>query len=213
MASDPPRIADLKGQRTQADQLRKAYEAGEPYARLRVHEVMKDRAAKKLTAKDAQHVLAVEHGFSDWTELRKGLAEEDVRSPQYRPVFRLSTSGTDDAGMYEDLARQLQESYAAGDESAARRVQAQLPRVSNNFKDAPDEMSLLDAQVVVAREYGYASFPELVEDLALVRRELDRPTEPEEALAIQYIRDGNADALRELLKQNPRLVESPTRRR
>jgi hypothetical protein len=213
VATDPPTLRDLKGQRTQAEQLREAFEAGEPYARLRVHEVLKERGEKQLTAKDAQHVLAVEQGFSDWTELRKGLDQESVRAQQSRPVFRLSTSGNDDPGMYEDLARRLQESFVAGDETAARRVQAQLPRLKGERAEKLDELSILDAQIIVAREYGYASFPELVEDLKLVREQLDRPTEPEEALAIKYIREGDADALRELLEQHPQLVQSPTRRR
>ena len=213
MASDPPRIRDLDGQRTQADQLCKAYDAGDAYARLRVHEVLKERAHKKLTAKDAQQVLAVEQGFSDWGELRKSLEQPAVRGRPSRPVFRLSTSGTDDAGMYDDLARQLRDSYEAGDKDAERRVQAQLPRLKDRPTERLVEMSLLDAQVVVAREYGYASFPELVEDLARVRAELDRPTTPEEAQAAKFIAEGNADALRELLEQHPQLVESPSRRR
>jgi hypothetical protein len=70
-------------------------------------------------------------------------------------------------------ARSLQKQHRAGDVDA-------LSRVSKVVRDAALPLKLHDAQFVLAREYGFASWPKLVEQLALlgskgrVRRENGR---------------------------------------
>jgi hypothetical protein len=66
--SSLPSNADLTQLRAQAKELRRAFAGGSPAAEARVRAVVPDSNAE-LTLRDAQLVIAREHGFDGWREL------------------------------------------------------------------------------------------------------------------------------------------------
>lgn len=93
-------------------------------------------------------------------------------------------------------ARRLARDAAAGNGDAIARVQAQLPR-------ATIPLSNRDAQLVIAREYGFTGWTALI---AEVQRRLGDGLEWAAAQARVAIHDANHERLQELLTQYPALV-------
>ena len=208
MATEPHvRRGNLEYQRKQAKELRRAFHDGDPQARLRAFDVLGDRAEQRFALSDAQHVLAVEHGCHNWAEFRAELAEGDGSTEgSARSVFRLDTLGRQDVADFEARAKDLRADFARGDSAAARRVEAHLRRENGDEPVSGEKISLNEARLVIALEYGYQSFPDLAADVLRVRQELIRPTEPSEAQAIRLIRTGDAAGLRDLLGREPELA-------
>lgn len=101
-------------------------------------------------------------------------------------------------------ALDLLKAFKAGGAEALARVRAHLPR--------GQAISLADAQLVIAREYGFASWPKLkrhVESLAPARpAEPPVDLEPFKAAVVA----GNADAVRKILRDQPavrRKIDAP----
>src|SRR5688572_16201436 len=93
-------------------------------------------------------------------------------------------------------AKKLARASAAGDRDALSRVRAQLPGVN-----AP--LTQRNAQLVVAREYGFAGWQELV---AEVGRRLGTGLEWAAQRAEQLIHDNDVDGLKKLLAEYPALL-------
>src|SRR5688500_8096737 len=93
-------------------------------------------------------------------------------------------------------AKRLARDAAAGNAEAVARVRAQLPR-----RALP--LSNRDAQLVIAREYGFAGWPELT---AEVLKRLGRSLEWAAAQAKVAIHDEDHERLRALLAEYPALV-------
>src|SRR3954451_11842542 len=68
-------------------------------------------------------------------------------------AFRRTLPARPDLDQQKKLAKELLRAYRAGDREAAARMRAELPDKT--------ELSLTDAQYVLAREYGFASWREL----------------------------------------------------
>jgi len=101
--------------------------------------------------------------------------------------FRRSLPPDPDLGQQKKLAKELLRAFRAGDAEAVARVRAQLP-------DKP-LLVLADAQYVLAREYGFASW-------AALRRHIvasARPARPSLEALRRAAQDGDAGALRRLL--------------
>ena len=64
-------------------------------------------------------------------------------------------------------AKGLLRAHREQDRAAAERIKAQLPRAADADLDAilAGEFSLQEAQLVIARELGFASWPKLVEEV------------------------------------------------
>jgi hypothetical protein len=93
-------------------------------------------------------------------------------------------------------AKKLVRQFAAGDPDALARVHAQLP--------APDvPLSLRDAQLVLAREYGFAGWQDL---RAAVLRLEGKGLEWAVAEAERIIHDNGVERLRQLLQEYPALL-------
>src|SRR5262249_37617330 len=91
----------------------------------------------------------------------------------------------------QKLAKRLLRSCWAGDADAIARVRAFLPGSPN-----PDALKLHDAQVVIARGYGFASW-------AAMKRKIESLTSsPLEQFDIA-VREGDAELARELLEKHP----------
>jgi Leucine Rich repeat len=135
-----------------------------PDARTRFERLVPE-ALEKPTLRDVQHALALEHGFSGWTELKHKLtagAEETTRA----------------LGQFEDMAEALLEAYRTGTPAAMERhwaltwhrrnwqamrtyVQLDLGRQAGAI-DQNDDITLDDARFLVAREHGFERWDALV---------------------------------------------------
>ena len=92
-------------------------------------------------------------------------------------------------------AKKLAREIAAGDANAIARARAHLPTV-----DPP--LTQRNAQLVIAREYGYAGWQDLT---AEVNRRLGRGLESAVAQARRVIHDNDVERLRQLLAEYPGL--------
>jgi ankyrin repeat protein len=102
-------------------------------------------------------------------------------------------------------AKALLKAYQAGDADATQRVRASHPRLENvPQKSIPlDEFKLSDAQLVIAREYGFSSWPKLKHHIETVQAGLDK-TFQQFADAVQH---ENVAQVRALLQATPALVK------
>jgi ankyrin repeat protein len=104
--------------------------------------------------------------------------------------FRRSLPARPDLAQQRKLAKELLRDFRSSDSTAVARVRAELP-------DKP-KISLTDAQFVLAREYGFASWHELKEHIE--RHDADhRP--PIERFK-QAVQRGNARQLRDVLEKD-----------
>jgi ankyrin repeat protein len=92
-----------------------------------------------------------------------------------------------DLGQQRKLAKELLASFRAGDGDATRRIRAELPDKSR--------ITLADAQFVLAREYGFASWRELKDHLESLAAEGQPPLERFK----QAVESKDAKTLRQLL--------------
>jgi len=107
--------------------------------------------------------------------------------------FSRSLPDRPDLEQQKKQAKELLQSFTAGDAEAQARVRAGLP-------DKP-RITLADAQFVLAREYGFVSWTALKEHIEARAR--DERT-PEERMHDAF-RRSDADAVRRLFRQHPEL--------
>ena len=93
-------------------------------------------------------------------------------------------------------AKKLARDIAAGDAVAIARARAQLPHI-----DLP--LTQRNAQLVIAREYGYAGWQDLT---AEVSKRLDKGLEWAAAQARRVIHDNDVERLKQLLAEYPKLL-------
>jgi hypothetical protein len=93
-------------------------------------------------------------------------------------------------------AKKLARGIAAGDADAIGRARAQLPQ-------AKLPLSLRDAQLVLAREYGFPGWQDLVKE---VKQRLGRGLEWAVSQARRRIHDNDVEGLRQLLAEYPSLL-------
>src|SRR5215831_8924676 len=93
-------------------------------------------------------------------------------------------------------AKKLARGIAAGDADAVGRARAQLPQ-------AKLPLSLRDAQLVLAREYGFPGWQDLVKE---VKQRLGRGLEWAVSQARRRIHDNDVEGLRQLLADYPALL-------
>jgi hypothetical protein len=181
----------LEHSRKDAKALVRAVRAGDPEAVARVRDVTAYRNRFQLS--DAQHVVAVERGYRTWPELKHALETAEHE----RPVARI---GLQPVSFYEKRARAL-----ADDPDAVRRVRAHVARLADWTGGGLDHR---DAKLVVAREYGFDTWRELVATVERVRavHEGQREGSPPVLAALDAIRAGDVDALRALLDERPELA-------
>jgi hypothetical protein len=174
---------DLERYRKDAKALVRAHRAGEEDALERAGAVLAGRAAQRFRLSDAQHVVAVEHGYATWPELKRA-AET---APRERPVARI---GLEPVSFYE---RRVEELRAADDDEAERRL-ALVPR--------------RDPYVAVAREYGFETWRELVSTVerVLATHEGQREGSPEVLQALEALDRSDTEGLRALLDASPALA-------
>jgi Ankyrin repeats (3 copies) len=189
---------ELEHYRKDAKQLLRGFRAGEPEARQRAYEALGERAHERFQLGDAQHVVALEHGYRSWAQLKHALEHADPD----RPVERI---GLQPGSFYEESARELIAAAAQQRDSAIRRVRAHVPRLG---RFAGGALDLRDADLVISREYGFGTWRELVRTVERVRAEHEDQREgtPEVRAALEAITRGDVLRLAELLDAHPRLT-------
>ena len=105
-------------------------------------------------------------------------------------AFRRTLPARPDLGQQKKLAKELLRAYRSGDPDAMARVRAELPD-----KRTP---GLTDAQFVLAREYGFASWRELKERIEQLSAERRPPIERFK----QAVERGDAASVRALLERH-----------
>ncbi|HZT12901.1 MAG TPA: ankyrin repeat domain-containing protein [Candidatus Baltobacteraceae bacterium] len=116
------------------------------------------------------------------------------------------------AEYYKKQAKALLKSVRASEPSALARVRAFHPRISapHSPETIAVDLTLSDAQLVIAREHGFESWPKLAAHIEAVRR-LDSSVAAFESAA-DAIALGDATTLAELLRANPHLVRERSSR-
>jgi ankyrin repeat protein len=105
-------------------------------------------------------------------------------------AFRRSLPARPDLDQQKKLAKELLRAYRAGDPEASARMRAELPDKA--------ELSLTDAQYVLAREYGFASWRELREH---IEQRLTAELPPIERFK-RAVHAGDAASLRAVLERH-----------
>jgi hypothetical protein len=164
MSDKPTRRRSLESLKKEAKRWFDALRRNIPDARTRFERVVPN-APPKPSLRDVQRALALEQGFSGWTELKRKLtarAEETTRA----------------LGQFEDMAEALLEAYRTGTPAAMERhwaltwhrrnhramrtyVQLDLGRQAGDANQ-DDDITLDDARFLVAREHGFERWDALV---------------------------------------------------
>jgi ankyrin repeat protein len=107
-------------------------------------------------------------------------------------------------------ARELQRAHRGGLLSAAARIAGHHPQLRNRglreVLDGP--FTLADSQLVIAREYGFASWAKLKHHAEVARRCASLRPNPKLGDAIAALDAGELDRLRTLLGEDPLLVHA-----
>jgi hypothetical protein len=93
-----------------------------------------------------------------------------------------------DAGQLRRMAKELRAAARAGDPGAVQRLR-------NHVDGDPATVSLSAAQLVVAREHGFASWPRLMEHLEARRRPVLSSLSPRQAVTASALDDGQTVVL------------------
>jgi hypothetical protein len=165
-----PADPNLEYYRKQAKHLHRAYATGDAAAEARVADVLGDRAAERFLLSDAQYVLAQEHGFRTWAEFRAHIESRSTTGD--RPVSRLLGIRP---GAYASMADRLLADLRGNEPGALQRLRAYVPRHATAATAATAE--LRDARLVIAREFGFPTWRELVSFSEKFSRDLDERQE------------------------------------
>ncbi len=104
-----------------------------------------------------------------------------------------------DLAQLKKQAKELHRSLQAGEAAAWRRFQEHHPQGSEATNRRRTTTALADAQLVIAREYGFPGWPALVAHIEALRSEAADPM----AVLHQAFVDDDAPRLRELLERFP----------
>src|SRR6266481_6886801 len=96
-------------------------------------------------------------------------------------------------------AKDLVKSHASGMDESLARIRENQPGFDNASELQTAKFSLSDAQLVIAREYGFASWPKLKEHVRAVQLETSDPLE----LLKQAFIDDDSELVRTLLERAP----------
>jgi hypothetical protein len=199
MHHELPERLDLDWYRAQARALLRSYRNGEQDAGDRVLEALGARPIVKLA--DTQRTIAREHGFARWADFKRWI---EAHSPE-PPVGRI---GRQPIEVYQRRAEELVEQARRGDVDALRRVRAHVPRLS---QFSGGELDLLDARIVVAREYGFPTWRDLRFYVDKAIREYEHRPTGSLADAFALIQSGDVAGLRRMLDDDPSLVRATYR--
>jgi ankyrin repeat protein len=180
-----PAAPSVEQLRKQAKDLARAHRAGDPAAVFRVR-AAHPHPAEPLKLSDAQLVIAREHGFPSWARLRAYVDRIATHGPRLQHAYR------EELDYYEGRAYGL---LASAEDGTAGAVAAFARH------DAP--LTQKGAQLVVAREHGFASWPALRRHVAGLR-DSGEPF----ARAYRAVEAQDVEGLQRLLDRFPELVSA-----
>jgi hypothetical protein len=122
MHHELPQRLDIEWYRARAKELPREYRAGGQQTRDRVQDSIGQRPELKLA--DAQHIIALEHGFARWADFRRWI---ETRAPE----AAVGTIGRAPVSTYERRGHELVEQVRSGDADALRRVRFHVPRLAH----------------------------------------------------------------------------------
>jgi ankyrin repeat protein len=196
-----PARLDPEHYRKEAKRLLRQFQAGDAEAVVRAEDVLGERARTRFQLTDAQYVLAVEHGHRSWAEFRRALEQAEPEGP----VGRI---GPGFISQYEERAEELVRDLASGAEDAFRRIRAHVPRLAGASDEELVELPPRDARLVVAREYGFPTWRDLVHYVEKARAEAAQPLPPERLAGRAAVAADDVDALRALLDRHAGLADA-----
>ena len=160
-----PARPSLEQLRKQAKDLLRLSESGESAAAQRFRNVLAKEAEPSLA--DAQFVIAREYGFESWPKL---VAHVEAINPSSRTA------------QFEQFAKDLASAYRIGEPDALKRLSEMLARhVTQDFvreyvqhrlnaltstPRSDGDLSIDEAQLIVARQYGFENWASLVASFA-----------------------------------------------
>jgi hypothetical protein len=166
----------LDNLRKEAKRWLKALRAGDPDARARLQRAYPN-APPDPSLRDVQQALAREYGHERWNSLTTALAKSDDRETPAVLTLR-------SAGDYEALAHDMVRAFEVRDEAALHRLNEQYRRSftledlwaeiwrrvyafrQRAFKGAAQNLHLAEAQMVIAQDAGFGSWPALIRAIA-----------------------------------------------
>ena len=167
--SQLPAHASLEQLRKQAKELLKHFLADDPAAVELFHAVIPKLASKSslesAVLADAQFVLAREYGFENWTSLKQHI--KVLPNPKLEPYETVAADivricGSEDPESLQRIADLIGRTYPYPD----RRTQIkQHLSVIRGPESRIEDISLADAQLIVARRFGFESWAELAEQV------------------------------------------------
>ena len=212
-----PDNADLSQLRTQAKELRRAYAGGSPAAVTRARAVRPDSAAE-ITLRDAQLVIAREHGFDGWRDLSAAVVAQQSGGRDLDRWFAVElNNGTWDLidnGLSEESPRDEQELALYGAYTAAYHwLQAGTVANHGRAESLIAAVAVCIGQLEVAQRHA-DRYAELIAAHPAAFADWDRAF-CAEALARVASRAGRADAAQLKAEAHRRTdaVENPQERR
>src|SRR5262249_55953899 len=91
---------------------------------------------------------------------------------------------------------------------AAARILAHHPRLTSESSVFAAPLSTADAQLVIAREYGFASWPKLKHHVELLRRKSELRPHPRFDETLALFDAGDGERLRALIEDDPSLLRA-----
>ena len=109
-------------------------------------------------------------------------------------------------------SNELQQEHRRGRPSAAARIAAHHPRFKGQPPDAvlASTLALADAQLVIAREYGFDSWPKLKHRVELADAVAAFSPHPRFDEAVDAMDAGDVEGLRRLIAEDQRLIQART---
>src|ERR1700736_1924776 len=114
---------------------------------------------------------------------------------------------------YKKQAKALLKSEKNGDADALQRVRQHHPRLTKLTASElrSGRFLLADAQLVVAREHGFESWPRFAKHLEALSRDSSSTSKFESA--VDAVITGDTATLEKLLRENPQLIRARSTRR
>src|SRR3954467_7020149 len=111
---------------------------------------------------------------------------------------------------YKKQAKELLKAYRSADVETIRRVKRNHPRFEKLAEPGFDvtKFALADAQLVIAREHGFESWPKFVQRIEVINSEAAAVTNPVAAFIEAAIWHGTLEAAEAILAAHPEIARS-----
>jgi ankyrin repeat protein len=111
---------------------------------------------------------------------------------------------------YKKQAKELLKAYRSADVESIRRVKRNHPRFEKLAEPGFDigNFALADAQLVIAREYGFESWPKFAKQIEVINSQMAAQSDPLAAFIEAAIWHGTLDAAEAILEAHPEIARS-----